>query len=200
MGRLRAGLEAMDLTRNTVVIFVGDNGTGGRGKGSITELGVRVPFIVWGPGRVQPVKESSRALGDLTDIMPTLAELAGTELPKDIVFDGKNLVPLLRGETARHRDWIYSFFNDGRVLRSDRWLLEIPQGDLPEHLFDCGESRDGSGYKDVTGAKAPEVAAARQRFARILADMPEPKPRVDTQPADAKAKRGEGRRARREKI
>ena len=43
--------------------------------------------------------------------------------------------------------------------------------------IDCGESRDGSGYKNVTASTDPEVKAARDHFAAILATMPEPKPR-----------------------
>ena len=176
MGRLRRALEDMKLSQNTVVIFLGDNGTGGRGKGTVTELGVRVPFIVWGPGWIHPAKEAAGALGDLTDIMPTLAGLSGAELPKDKVFDGQSMVPLLRGETTRHRDWIYSFLNDGRILRSDRWLLEIPGQGKPERFFDCGHSHDGSGYKDVTKSGDAQVKSAREGFAQILATMPEPKP------------------------
>lgn len=189
MGRLRAGLEEMDLARNTVVVFVGDNGTGGRGKGQVIEKGVRVPFIVWGPGLVKPLPQASLALGDLTDILPTLADLAHSELPKDKVCDGKSMVPLLRGESAHHRDWIYSFLEDGRVLRSDRWLLEMPKGGGAARFFDCGESRDGRGYKDVTSVKAPEVEAARAKFAKVLGSMPEPKPRViSSQPANAQTR------------
>jgi arylsulfatase A-like enzyme len=186
MGRLRHTIEELKLGQNTVVIFVGDNGTGGRGKNTVTELGVRVPFIVWGPGWLHPRKEATGALGDLTDIMPTLAEISGAELPKDKVFDGESMVPLLRGQTARHRDWIYSFLNDGRILRDDRWLLEIPGKGQAERFFDCGSSRDGTGYRQVTQTAGAEVEAARERFARILATMPEPKPREivsETQPA-----------------
>jgi arylsulfatase A len=189
MGRLRSGLEDMKLTQNTVVIFVGDNGTGTRGKGTVTEAGVRVPFIVWGPGLVKPSEEATSALGDLTDIMPTLAGLGGATLPKDQVFDGKSMVPLLRGETTRHRDWVYSFLDDGRILRDDRWLLEIPGEGKPERLFDCGRSRDGSGYKQVTPADSAEAKLARDRFARILATQPEPRPRpIASGPAPARAR------------
>jgi arylsulfatase A len=177
MGRLRRGLEEADLAKNTVVIFVGDNGTGGRGKNTVTELGVRVPFIVWGPGLVHPRPGAARALGDLTDILPTLAALSGATLPKDKTFDGKSLLPLLRGETTAHREWIYSFLEDGRILRDQRWLLEIPGKGKPERFFDCGESRDGKGYHQVAPAEDTEAKAARERFARILAAMPEPKAR-----------------------
>lgn len=178
MGRLRTSLEEMNLTRNTIVIFVGDNGTGGRGKGTVSERGTRVPFIAWGPEWVRPRRDAVGALGDLTDILPTLADLARTSLPSDKVFDGRSMVPLLRGETSRHRDWIYSFLDDGRLLRDDRWLLMLPPNGGRETLFDCGSSRDGSGYKEIMDAGAtPEAKAARERFARILAGIPEPRPR-----------------------
>lgn len=191
MGELLRGLKAEGLDENTFVIFIGDNGTGGDGKGQVTELGARVPCIVRGPG-VKP-GVVSRALGDLTDILPTLAELSGAQLPKDQPFDGHSMVPVLRGEKAEYRDWIYSHLDDGRVLRDSRWLLEVAPGGRRERFYDCGESRDGTGYKDVTASADPEVKAARQRFGKILASIPEPKPREGVEPAPAKPKRKRAR-------
>lgn len=183
VGKLLDGLKAEGLDENTYVIFIGDNGTGSDGKGTLTELGARVPCIIRGPGVQRGVV--SRAVADLTDIMPTLAEISGAELPKDIAFDGHSLVPVLRGEKESHRDWIYSHLDDGRVLRDSRWLLEIDKAGKGERFFDCGDSRDGSRYKDVTSSTDPEVVAARKHFAEILATMPEPKPNADasTRPA-----------------
>jgi arylsulfatase A len=186
MGKLFASLKAEGLDDNTLVIFIGDNGTGGSGKGTTTELGVRVPCIIRGPGVKRGVV--SRAVADLTDIMPTLAEFSGAELPKDRPFDGHSLGPVLRGEKEKHRDWIYSHLDDGRVLRDSRWLLEIAKGGKGEKFFDCGESRDGTGYKDVTRSTDPEVKTARARFAEILAKMPEPKPREGVEPKPGKKK------------
>lgn len=174
MGRLFDSLKSEGLDENTLVIFVGDNGTGGDGKATVTELGARVPCIIRGPGVKRGVV--SRAVGDLTDIMPTLADFAGATLPKNVIFDGHSLGPVLRGEKEKHRDWAYSHLDDGRVLRDSRWLLEIDKGGKGEKFFDCGNSRDGSGYKDVTASIDPEVKAARARFAAILAELPEPKP------------------------
>ena len=173
VGKLLASLRAEGLDEDTVVVFVGDNGTGGDGKGTATELGARVPFIVRGPGVRRGVV--SRALGDVTDLLPTLAEFAGVGLPEGHTFDGKSLGPVLRGETGRHRDWIYAHHEDGRVLRDPHWLLEIAAGGGKERFFHCGESRDGTGYQDVTASTDPGVMAARRRFAEILATMPEPK-------------------------
>jgi membrane-anchored protein YejM (alkaline phosphatase superfamily) len=184
VGKLFAALKAGGLDENTVVIFIGDNGTGGEGKGQVTELGARVPCIIRGPGVKRGVV--SRAVADVTDIMPTLADLSGAELPKDTPFDGYSLGPVLRGEKEKHREWIYSHLDDGRILRDQRWLLEISKGGKRERFFDCGESRDGAGYKDVTGSTDPEVKAARDRFAAILASMPEPKPREGAAPPSRK--------------
>jgi arylsulfatase A-like enzyme len=172
MGRLVRAVDEMGLRENTVILFVGDNGTASAGKGTVTELGARVPFIVRCPGRVKS-GVVSRELTDITDVLPTLAEFAGAELPKDRKFDGKSLVPVLRGEAKSHRDWIFSYLGDGRILRDKRWLLER-KGDGTERFYDCGDSRDGTGYKNVTASNAPEVKAARERFGKILKDLPGP--------------------------
>ncbi len=74
-----------------------------------------MPCIIRGPG-VKPGLVS-RAVADLTDIMPTLAEFAQVELLRYVVFDGSRLGPVLRGEADKHRDWIYSHLDDGRILR-----------------------------------------------------------------------------------
>ena len=174
MGKLATGLKAEGLDLNTLVIFLGDNGTGGQGKGTVTELGARVPCIVRGPG-VKP-GVVSKAVADLTDIMPTLADYSGAKLPADVPFDGYSLGPVLRGEKEKHRDWIYSHLDDGQILRDSRWLLEIAKGGRGERFYDCGQSRDGTGYRDVTGSSSDEVLAARDRFAQILKQIPKPEP------------------------
>lgn len=191
MGKLLASLKTEGLDENTLVIFVGDNGTGGDGKATVTELGARVPCIIRGPGVGVKSGVVSRAVADLTDIMPTLAEFSGATLPKDVPFDGHSLAPVLRGEKEKHRDWIYSHLDDGRVLRDTRWLLEIDKGGKGEKFFDCGESRDGSGYKEVTSSTDPEVKAARARFATILAGLPEPKPHAGMSAEGGKKRKAE---------
>ncbi len=76
---------------------MGDNGTGGEGKGSTTELGCRVPFIVNGPALVKPVGRCLE-LVDVSDILPTCCEVAGIKLPKDQVIDGVSFASYLRGD------------------------------------------------------------------------------------------------------
>jgi arylsulfatase A-like enzyme len=156
-----------------VVFFTGDNGTGGQGKGQSTELGARVPTIINCPGVVKPLGASDE-LVDLSDILPTLADFAGAKLPRGRIIDGQSFAPLLRGRKGPTREWIYSYLGDRQIVRTKRWLLEDNGPDHPGRLFDCGNSRDGTGYKDVTDSTAPEVLAAKKRIMEILVDKPLP--------------------------
>jgi arylsulfatase A len=171
-GKVLRALDNLGLRENTIVFFTGDNGTARAGKGTVTERGVRVPMIVSGPG----VRKGMvcRDLIDFSDMMPTLAELSGATLPKGVSIDGHSFAHLLRGEPGRAREWIFSYLAYERMLRDRRWLLE---GD--GRFYDCGDQRDGRGYKDVTASTGAEVQAARARFARILEKLPAP-PAEDT--------------------
>jgi arylsulfatase A len=172
VGRMVTGLEKLGKRESTIIIFVGDNGTQGSGKGEVTELGSRVPLIVSCPGIVKAGVVSDE-LVEVTDILPTLAEFAGASPPADRVIDGKSFAGVLQGETTGTREWIFSYLTDRRMLRSKRWLLE---GD--GKFYDCGDSRDGTGYVDVTNSKDPVVVEARQRFEEILKDLPAPTKRL----------------------
>jgi arylsulfatase A len=173
VGRLLEGLERMGKRENTLIIFVGDNGTASDGKGQPTERGCRVPFIVNGPGIVQEIGES-RELVDVSDIVPTICEVAGIELPQGHPIDGVSMAPYFRGETNPQREWIYQYLGPHRIVRTKRWLLEKNTMSDFGRLYDCGDSRDGVGYRDVTNSQNPDVLAARNLMREILADKPAP--------------------------
>lgn len=174
VGRIVDALQEMGLRENTVVMFTGDNGTGGEGKAQPTELGARVPMIVNCPGIVKPLGVTDE-LVDLSDVLPTLADFAGADLPKDRPIDGVSFASLLRGTKGSRREWIYSYIADRQIVRTKRWLLEDNGPGNPGRLYDCGNSRNGAGYKDVTNSKDVEVLAAKKQIAEILADKPLPK-------------------------
>ena len=165
VGKLVDELDRLGLGENTIVFFAGDNGTEGLGKRTATERGARVPFIVRCPGTVK-AGVICDALTDFSDVLPTLAEFAGAPLPRGLVLDGRSLAPVLTGKTTRHREWIFSYLEDKRILRDSRWLLE---GD--GRFYDCGSDRDGQ-YAEVTTASSREARRARARFDKILQQLP----------------------------
>jgi arylsulfatase A len=189
VGKLINGLEQMGERDNTLFIFVGDNGTGGNGKGKTTEMGCRVPFIVNGPKLVRPTG-SCLELVDVSDILPTCCEVAGIEIPSTHRVDGVSFAPYLRGDMTPLRQWIYGYLGGGRVIRTKRWLLENNTMHDFGALFDCGESRDGTGYREVTDVESEEVKAAKHMLLAVLADKPVP----DLGPKQKAATRNKGNR------
>lgn len=171
VGRIVRNLDELGIRKNTVVMFTTDNGTSGYGKSNVSrERGPRVPMIVNGPGFIKPLGPVD-ALTDLSDVLPTLANLAGVAMPKGYEIDGRSIAPILRGQKKHVRDWVFCPYTDKRMIRDQRWLLD---GD--GRLWDCGQRRDEQGYKDVTDSNDPEVQAARKRFASILKTLPAPGP------------------------
>jgi arylsulfatase A len=173
VGNLVQELDRLGLRDDTVLFFTGDNGTGGDGKSQATERGARVPMIVNGPGIVKQ-RGSTLELADTSDILPTVAELAGAKLPTDRPIDGRSYASFLRGQADVTRDWIFAFQADRRILRTKRWLLEDNSPLHWGHLFDCGDRRDGNGYQDVTSSNESEVAGIKAKFNELLESLPAP--------------------------
>ena len=109
VGRLFDSLKRLGISDNTIVIYASDNGRGPgrtpeqkiRGhKLSTYEGGIRVPAIAWGPGLGLQTGETSAAVVRAMDWYPSLATLAGIEIPAGPVIDGRDITPLLKGESA----------------------------------------------------------------------------------------------------
>lgn len=166
IGRIVRGLEALDLRKDTIVLFTSDNGTAGYGKCKThQERGPRVPMVVNCPGRVK-ARGAVDDLTDFSDILATLCDLGGATIPDGYAIDGQSFAGVLAGKPGP-REWIYSFYADRRFLRDKRYLL-----DGNNRLWDCGPRRDEKGYKDVTDSDNPQVVAVRKRFAGILKRLP----------------------------
>ncbi|WP_437920506.1 sulfatase family protein [Sphingobacterium sp. LRF_L2] len=112
VGEIVEALKKQGLDKNTYVVFVSDNGPwkifkelgGSSGplygaKGNSYEGGVRVPAIFWGPERVKPGQVTE--IGSTLDVLATFAHLAHANLPKDRVYDGYDLTPVLSGKEQK---------------------------------------------------------------------------------------------------
>ena len=122
VGELIKQTVALGIEKNTLILLTTDNATTpyGKGlKGAIKEHGPKVPMIVYGPGLVKARGEVDD-LASLADVAPTLAELTGARLPRGYEFDGKSLVPFLSGKADRHREWLYSYNAEYRMVRTRR--------------------------------------------------------------------------------
>lgn len=195
IGRLFASIDPQVLA-NTVVIFVGDNGTPEgvttppfvrtRAKGTVYEGGVNVPLIIAGPGVVEPGRECA-AIVNTVDLFETVADLTGVDLgrtiPSTTPVDGVSLLPYLEDPAAPpQRSWVYSeyFAPNGRGpytehrrgVRDERWKLiegHDEHGPLPDEFYDM-QGRSMEGLDLLLGRLNPEQEAAYLRL-KAVADM-----------------------------
>lgn len=121
VARIDEKLKSLGIRDNTLLIFIGDNGTDtpivtnttfgkvAGAKGSMPDAGNRVPCIASWPGVIKQGRVTQQ-IADVSDILPTISEAAGIELPQDIPFDGVSFLPQLKGETGPTRDSIYMWY------------------------------------------------------------------------------------------
>jgi arylsulfatase A-like enzyme len=141
VGQIVATLRAEGLADNTIVLFTSDNGPwlsqfeqGGSsgllraGKGTTWDGGMRVPFIAWWPGRIQPAVVTD--LGATMDLYATAIALAGGTPPPDRVLDGHDIRPVLFGTGASPRDVVLYY--------RQRDLYAIRQGPWKAHFISQG--------------------------------------------------------------
>lgn len=160
LGRLFTRLRETGQLEKTLIVYTSDQGlaVGGRhglmGKQNLYEH-VKPPLVLAGPGIP---KGESRALVYLYDLYPTLAAYAGLTAPADL--DGKNLLPVVRGEQPRVRETLLGAYRDcQRMIRDEEWKLLSYQASGERHvqLFhvaeDPHELRDLSMDESATGQR-----------------------------------------------
>jgi arylsulfatase A-like enzyme len=183
IGRLLERLRSIGLDRRTVVFFSSDNGPHKEGgadpaffqsagplrgyKRSLTEGGIRVPLIVWGPGRVRAGAVTDQ-VGAFWDFLPTAASLAKTATPPGL--DGVSLLPTLEGHgrQAGH-EFLYWEFHEGgsrQAVRWGDWKAIRPAPGAPLQLYDLktdvAEARDvAAGHPDVVARIEEYLNTAR---------------------------------------
>lgn len=105
VGQCLALLEKHDLADNTLVVVVSEQGSSFPfGKWTCYDTGLQSAFIARWPGRIEPGALSD-AMIEYVDVLPTYIELAGGAAPD--VLDGRSLVPVLLGQTDRHKQYVF---------------------------------------------------------------------------------------------
>ena len=119
-------LKAMGELENTIVIFTSDNATKGWKASVEKQRGVHVPFVVYAPGQSPFVQGKQNIIADLSDMLPTLADIMGTKLPTQDEYElnGTSLWPYLTKQSDKHREWIYGFKGNRQMVRGHHLLRD----------------------------------------------------------------------------
>jgi arylsulfatase A-like enzyme len=121
VGKIVKAIEKLGIRENTLILFVGDNGTdrdvtsrfNGRLihglKGHTTDAGTHVPLIANWKGKIAP-NSINHNLIDFTDFLPTLMDLSGTTSTAPAPWDGVSFYQQLLGDNSQKRDWIFCHY------------------------------------------------------------------------------------------
>src|SRR5262245_23064336 len=212
VGQIVDALQKHGLENDTLIVFSSDNGRlrnvsaelegiyghaaavdpnlptvlrGGKGQARY-EGGIRVACIVRWPG-VIPADTTCDELTAGFDLFTTFAKAAGAEIPKDRIIDGKDLMPLMRGDknarTPHEAFYCYENFNLVGV-RSGKWKLVLPGGAKPKakapamrELYDLdadlGETRNlAAAHPDLVERLMTHVEAARDDLGDAFTKRP----------------------------
>jgi arylsulfatase A len=202
VGNLVTKLDDLGIRDNTLILFLGDNGTGKGvtsqfkgaeypgGKGLTTARGMHVPLIVNWPARAA-VGNVNDDLIDSTDFLPTICAAAGVKIPDTLTIDGHSFLPQILGEKGEPREWIYTWYassggppvrefvatKDYKLHRNGRFY------DLKKDPF---EDQPPKQIADLTG----DEAAIVEKLKGVLAQFSDARPaELVKTTADAKPKK-----------
>jgi arylsulfatase A-like enzyme len=176
VGRMLEHLRKLDIAKHTLVVFTSDNGPHNESKHnltrfkpsgpysgikrSLTDGGIRVPFIAWWPETI-PAGVASTHVGYFPDWLPTAAQFAGALAPTQT--DGISLVPVLTGQPQAQpqHEFLYWEFHEGgfkqAALYQSRWKgIRSGGADAMVQLFD--QQNDPAEQTNVA-QQYPEIAA-----------------------------------------
>nr|WKN36273.1 sulfatase-like hydrolase/transferase [Tunicatimonas sp. TK19036] len=149
VGMVLDQLDSLGLTENTLVVYLGDHGYLLNDhqrfeKHMMWEPAVRAPLIFQG-GRQFPQGLALDPMVEFVDIVPTLLE--AIQAPALPTGQGKSLIPLIKRDTNKHKDYIFSEFlaDNKAMVRSNRW----------KYIFTTGKRDLAQGY--ATGFPAPGI-------------------------------------------
>ncbi len=182
VGMILAKLKELKLDKDTLVIFLSDNGgphsSNGSsnkplngGKSSMFEGGVRVPFAMQWSGTIKAGSVYNEPVISL-DILPTAAAIGGAKPPKGRKIDGVNLMPYLGGKKAgrpheilfwrRAKDYAARKGDWKLIKKKDTWRLYNLATDLGEK-------------KDVAAQNPKVVAELKGALTKWESEMVDPK-------------------------
>lgn len=181
LGKVLRKLDEMGELENTYIVYTADHGIsigrhGLTGKQNLYEHTWRVPFIVKGPG----IEAGARVEGNiyLLDVLPTLCDLAGIEIPETV--EGKSFKPVLEGKAESIRDVMYGVYCGGtkpgiRAVKKGDWKLikwDVMDGAVREtQLFNLKENPNEYLPEHHKSGEMETDLAEDPKYADKLAEM-----------------------------
>ena len=187
-GEIMKTLKALNIDKNTMVLFMSDNGpwiaygnhggsTGGlkEGKETSFEGGIRSPLLIRYPNKIPAGITIETPINGI-DLLPTFAHLAKAKLPSKKI-DGKNITPQLTGQSkAMAHDAYYFYMNKNQLeaVRTAQWKLVVP------HSFNSLNGKPGgkdgalAAYEKISVDLALyDLMNDEQETQNVAADYPE---------------------------
>ena len=213
VGKLVKKVDELGLRDNTLILFLGDNGTGkgvtsqtkdgayAGGKGDTNARGMHVPLIANWPGHT-PSGKVNDDLIDSTDFLPTLCTAAGIKVPESLKIDGHSFYPQVLGEKGKPREWIYTWYSsngvqpirefvktkDYKLYRAGRFF------NLKEDPY---EEKEPKQFAELTGAEAEAAKKMKATLAQFADARPAELQKRSADAAPKIAKQKAARQARR---
>ena len=185
IGAVLNQIQALGIERDTVVWFQADNGAtneprassyglpyrGGRNgpyrgyKQGLFDGGMHVPAILRAPGLIEPGRVWDRPMISM-DLLPTFLKMAGGTAPAGI--DGRDILPVLRGQATPH-EYLFWSFNNQRAVRQGDWKLVInppsfPGDEVADKIWLSNLEADPGEKRNLAGAEAGRAAALVEKI------------------------------------
>ncbi|NND99896.1 MAG: sulfatase-like hydrolase/transferase [Pirellulaceae bacterium] len=182
VSQIREAIDDHQLTRDTLVVFLSDNGgpteelTSSNaplrgGKGSAYEGGIRIPMIWSLPGRIPAGRDELRPVLSL-DIAATALDLAGIDVPNN--YDGVSLLNWIHDASRQSvHERIYWRLNGGKMaFRSGNWKIVRPKKGQPIELYHLASDRSES--RDLADQNPEKLKELINQWAAMDAEMAAP--------------------------
>ena len=181
IGNVIATLKDEGVYENTLIFYFSDNGGAKKVsannlpfrdyKQSVYEGGLRVPFVISWPKMFSPATCNEPVIS--FDILPTICAALDIELPKDRVYDGKNIFPAIRGELKEplHPELFWDGNQNKWAVRMENWKLVSPKSEV----FELYNLKNDLGEKNNLAKQHPEkVNKLKEKYTNWRNEMATP--------------------------
>lgn len=141
---------------------------------------IRVPLLISWPGVITPGTAVEHVVSNL-DILPTIVELAGPELPFNLQLRGRSLVPLLHRRASAWDDTLFGQYDMHHYQAARMRMIRTPEWKLVRHFEPGGRdefyhlAEDSGETRDLADVKEPSLRlvhdALRARLERLMAGI-----------------------------